>query len=227
MMKHIDSMKSLNPKAVAAVRDFLGAVPSLEVDSVDLEQRVGANLQIDGRVRFRHGGLCYGLLIEVKSNGAPRFARAAVYRLESCVAQLRRSSEANAGWRPIPMLVTPYLSPESRAICTDHKVAYLDLVGNAWLAFDTVYIERAVTQRPRSEARTLRSIFTPKAAAILRVLLRDPDRAWRVADLATQARASYGHVSPAGRPAANVARELSPPGRPVHHRIHPSPWKAA
>ena len=29
----------------------------------------------------------------------------------------------------------------------------------------------------------------------MRVLLGDPDRAWRVADLATQARASYGHVS--------------------------------
>lgn len=195
MLKYLNSMKSLEPLAVTAVRDFLEAVPSLEVDSVDLEQGIGADLRIDGRVRFRHGGLSYGLLIEVKSNGAPRFARAAVYQLESCVAQLRRSREGNAGWRPIPMLVTPYLSPESRAICTHHEVAYLDLVGNAWLAFDTVYIERAVAERPRSEARALRSIFTPKAAAILRVLLRDPDRAWRVADLATQARASYGHVS--------------------------------
>ncbi len=29
----------------------------------------------------------------------------------------------------------------------------------------------------------------------MRVLLRDPDRGWRVADLAAQANASYGHVS--------------------------------
>ena len=64
------------------------------------------------------------------------------------------------------MIVSPYLSPESRAICTDHDVAYLDLAGNARLAFDTVYIERTVADKPRSETRALRSIFTPKAEAI-------------------------------------------------------------
>ena len=75
------------------------------------------------------------------------------------------------------MLVSPYLSPKSRSICVDHDVAYLDLVGNAHLAFDHVYIDRAVADRPKSETRALRSIFSPKAAAILRALLRDPARA--------------------------------------------------
>ena len=93
------------------------------------------------------------------------------------------------------MLVSPYLSPESRSICMDHDVAYLDLVGNAHLAFDHVYINRAVADRPKSEMRALRSVFAPKAAAILRVLLRDPARAWRVADLGEAAKASLGHVS--------------------------------
>ena len=100
-----------------------------------------------------------------------------------------------AGQRLIPMLVSPYLSPESRAICIDHNVAYLDLFGNAHLAFDSVYIDRAVADKPKAESRVLRSIFNPKAAAILRVMLRDPDRAWRVTDLAEKANASLGHVS--------------------------------
>ena len=93
------------------------------------------------------------------------------------------------------MLVSPYLSPESRSICVDHDVAYLDLVGNAHLAFDHVYIDRAVVDRPKSETRALRSIFSPKAAAILRALLRDPARAWRVTELAEAANVSLGHVS--------------------------------
>ena len=95
----------------------------------------------------------------------------------------------------IPMLVSPYLSPESRSICSDHDVAYLDLFGNARLAFCNVYIDREVADRPKSETRALRSIFTPKASAILRALLRDLDRAWRVTDLAEAANASLGHVS--------------------------------
>ncbi len=93
------------------------------------------------------------------------------------------------------MLVSPYLSPESRSICLDHGIAYLDLVGNAHLAFDHVYIDRAVVDRPKSETRALKSIFAPKAAAILRALLREPTRTWRVAELAEAANVSLGHVS--------------------------------
>ena len=63
--------------------------------------------------------------------------------------------------------------PESRSICLDHNVAYLDLYGNAHLAFGPVYIERSIPDRPKSEVRAQRSLFTPKAGAILRVLLRD------------------------------------------------------
>ena len=68
------------------------------------------------------------------------------------------------------MLVSPYLSPESRAICRDHDVAHLDLEGNARWVFDGVYFDRSVSSRPKPETRALRSIFTPMAAAILRAL---------------------------------------------------------
>ena len=188
-------MKKGDIRAVDAVRDLLGDVPNVEVESVECERRVGSAYRVDALIGLRYPGGSYGLVVQVKSNGAPRYVRSGVHHLESCVARLRRSGEALGGRHLIPMLVSPYLSPESRAICTDHDVAYLDLVGNARLAFETVYIQRTVADKPRSETRALRSIFTPKAAAILRVLLCDPDRAWRVADLAAQANASYGHVS--------------------------------
>ena len=195
MLKIIDTVKPWEVRAVDAVRDLLLNVPSVHVESVEYERTIDGGYGMDGLVAFSHAGNNYGLVVEVKSNGAPRFVRSGVYRLESCVTRMRRSGEANAGRRLIPMLVSSYLSPESRAICLDHETAYLDLVGNARLAFDTVYIDRAVPERPVSETRALRSIFTPKAAAILRVLLREPGRAWRIADLAAHAHASYGHVS--------------------------------
>lgn len=53
----------------------------------------------------------------------------------------------------------------------------------------------SLADRPKSETRALRSIFAPKAAAILRVLLRDPGQPWRVTELAAAANASLGHVS--------------------------------
>ena len=182
------------------VRDLLGSVPPVEIESIEYESEVDA-YGVDGLIGLSCHGKSYALVVEVKSNGAPRFARSGVYQLESCVGRLSQSARANGARHMIPMFVSPYLSPESRAICTAHDVAYLDLVGNVRLAFDAVYIERAVADKPRSETRALRSIFTPKAAAILRVLLRDPDRVWRVAELAAKAKASYGHVS-------NVRRAL-------------------
>ena len=195
MLKIDDMVKELKPRAVGALRDLLGSVPGVEVESLEHERTISHDDGLDGLVGFACRGGTYALVVEVRPNGAPRFVRSGVYRLESCVARLRRSGEANAGRRLIPMLVSPYLPPKSRAICSDHDTAYLDLIGNARLAFGSVYIERAVAEKPVSETRALRSIFSPQAAAVLRVLLREPGRAWRVADLAAQAHASYGHVS--------------------------------
>ena len=150
---------------------------------------------LDAWIDFEHDEICYALLMEGKADGAPRFARSVIYQLESCIAHLHRSEHQDVTRQFIPMLVSSYLSPESRSICLDHNVAYLDFCGNAHLAFGNVHIERSVPDRPKSEARSLRSLFTPKAGAILRVLLRDPPRAWRVTDLAEAANASLGHVS--------------------------------
>ena len=195
MLKSWNTVKQLQERAVDAVGALIDDVPSVEVDALEHGRIAAHGSEIDELIGLRHAGNSYALVVEVKTNGAPRHVRSGVYRLESCVARMRASIERSGGRRLIPMLVSPYLSPESRAICTAHEVAYLDLVGNARIAFDAVYIERAVGEKPKLEARALRSLFSPKAAAILRVVLREPSRAWRVTELAAQAYASVGHVS--------------------------------
>ena len=197
MMKYIQALKYQENIAVEAVRDLLSQVPGLEIDSVhDYEEKSGRDYGIDLQIGFTHADVSYALIIKVIADGAPRFVRSAVYQLESCyLTHILQSRHADDSQRLIPMLVSPYLSPESRAICTDHNVAYLDLYGNAYLAFDNVCIARDVADKPKSESRAMRSIFTPKAAAVLRVMLRDPSQAWRVADLAKKTNVSLGHVS--------------------------------
>ena len=195
MVKSSERAHEVEIMAMDAVRVLLEHIPNIQIKTVRHEQNLASGYQLDARIDFDHGGIRYALLIEIKSNGAPRFARSAVYQLESYMAHLHRSDHQDITWQCIPILVSSYLSPESRSICLDHNVAYLDLYGNAHLAFGNVYIERSVADRPKSEPRALRSLFTPKAAAILRVLFHDPARAWRVTDLAEAANASLGHVS--------------------------------
>ena len=194
-MKYPEPLKLDESSAVGAVRNLVVQLPNVEIESVEHAHAIGDNYQIDGRVSLNHGGINYVLIIEMKSDGAPRHVRAGVYQLKGYVAHLSQSDRTASGRRWIPILVSRYLSPESRRICTDHDVAFLDLVGNAHLVFDNVYIDRAVAEKPKSETRALRSIFTPKAAAILRVMLRSSNRAWRVTELAEEANASLGHVS--------------------------------
>lgn len=194
-MKNIKSVKNHKTMAINTVHDLLSQVPGLKVVSEYHERLLGGDLRIDGWIEFEHDDATFALVIEVKSNGAPRFVRSAVYQLKGYLAHAHQSGYGDPGRRMIPMVVSSYLPPESRSICSDHDVAYLDLIGNTHLAFRNVYIDRAVAERPKSETRALRSIFTPRASAILRILLRDPKRAWRVADLAEAANASLGHVS--------------------------------
>lgn len=182
-------------RAVEAVSTLLSKIPILEITSVGREQRIGSNRVIDGVVYLDNDGRKVAIVIEVKSNGQPRYVRSAIYQLRDYVAHMNTAELGPNVQQIVPMLVAPYLSPEARAICDEYNVCYLDLYGNARLAFGNVFIERSVADKPKSETRSLRSIFSPKAAAILRLMLRNPNEAWRVTELAKRADASLGHVS--------------------------------
>ena len=195
MVKSLEMVKQFENAALDAVNCLLKRVSSIETATNGHDRHFASDSRLDARIDFGHGGIRHALLVKLKSNGEPRFARSAVHGLDSYMAHLHRSEHSNMDCQLVPMLVSSYLSPEARSICLDHDVAYLDLQGNAHLAFGNIYVERSVPGRPKSETRALRSLFTPKAGAILRVLLRDPARAWRVADLAEESNASLGHVS--------------------------------
>jgi hypothetical protein len=106
-----------------------------------------------------------------------------------------RNYVAHLGSNATPIFIAPYLSPEAQALCRESNVGFLDLEGNARLVFDGVFIERLVSGKPPVERRDLKSLFKPKSAQVLRVMLRDPRRTWRVTELAEIADVSLGHVS--------------------------------
>jgi hypothetical protein len=121
----------------------------------------------------------------VKSSGQPRFVRAALDQL----ARIERDQDS------VAMVIAPYLSEQSRALCREDGVGYLDFEGNALLSVGSVHIEREVASQPKAEKRALRSLFKPKSARILRRLLREPSRPWRVLDLVEATGVSAGHIS--------------------------------
>jgi len=177
--------------AEQVLRDCLGDVPFVdEVRHLEsredwpkpdliLEVRVPAGKQL--------------LVVEVKRSGQPRLARDAVN-------QLLRYLQVVPG--AYGVLVAPYISPESAGLCRREGVGYVDLAGNCYLAFGQIFIRKECRPNPFAQRRDLRSLYSPKAERVLRVLLSNPNRAWKTEALSTEARVSLGQV-------ANVKRLLA------------------
>ena len=77
-MKNLKVVKSLEDRALDAVRDLLGPVRGLQFEPVEHEPTVESIYQIDGLIQVTHAGGTYVLVVEVKRNGAP-----AIYVRES------------------------------------------------------------------------------------------------------------------------------------------------
>jgi hypothetical protein len=138
----------------------------------------------DLAVRFRLGDQERLVVVEVTSLGQPRQIRAAVTRLSDMRAQLPGA---------YPVAAAVYIGPQSARILKENNLGFVDLSGNCYLAFDHVLIEKEGKRNVRPSTRPLRSLFAPRATRVVRVLLTEPARAWRLEELAKAAEVSLGH----------------------------------
>lgn len=150
-------------------------------ETVDL--RIGSQVA-DLAIRLRFGEQEHVLVVEVSSLGQPRQIRAAVTRL----SEIRREMPA-----AYPVAAAVYIGPQSARILKDNGLGYVDLSGNCYLAFDHVLIEKEGKRNLRPSTRPLRSLFAPRATRVVRALLAEPARAWRLEELARAADVSLGH----------------------------------
>ena len=175
-------------EARQAVLSTLQRIPELSDIQVEPETWT-EKYRADLLVSFRKQNDRKTLLIEIKSSGQPREARAAV---NSLIALL--SSRSGTG-TTYGVFVTPYVSDASAEICKDNGIGYIDFVGNCWLHFDSIFMEiKGNPNRFRGKSE-LKSLFKPKTERILRTLLHEPGRQWLTTELAEAAIVSPGQVS--------------------------------
>jgi len=175
--------------AHAKLQQLLMSIPFLSMSSSASEPPpIAKGLRPDFVLSLFANGEPWQLIVECKSDGQPRHIRSAALQVKDYVRQI-----ANA--HTYPMVMAPFISPASAEICKEAGVGFADLAGNCHIAFDRVFIDRSVAENPYRKRRVQRSIFSPKSARILRLLLADPASVWRVAQLAEQAQVSLGQVS--------------------------------
>jgi len=184
----------LDERAEAALRKCLEEVPFIQVKRAKtptMQRAISPNLLL--KLKLSDGEQL--LIAEVKRSGQPKLAREAVNQL------LRYRQEFPDAYR---VFVAPYISPQAAEICSHEGVGYVDFAGNCRLSFQQVYILREGRPNPFSQKRGLRSLYSPKASRVLRVLLvsAGQNRHWKVEALAKEAEVSLGQVS-------NVKKRLS------------------
>lgn len=140
---------------------------------------------VDVLLRFMMGNEAKSLICEVRPVGEPRFVREALTRLRGLRERVPDS---------YPVVAAPYVSVQSAALIRQNGCGYLDLSGNCYLGFDNVLIEKEGKPNVGPTRRPLKALFAPRATRIVRGLLVEPDRTWRLEELARSVSASLGHV---------------------------------
>ena len=161
----------------ALVRRLAALLPGLQVKDIQREPRRRDGPVGDLRVRIRKGRLTKQIVIEAKIIGEPRFARQAIEELRAA-----RSGRGDV----YPVFASRYVTESARRLCREASVGYVDLLGNVYLEFDTVYIDRQVSGSGALERRAAKQILAPKATRVLRALLFSPRTPARISDLAEQ-----------------------------------------
>ena len=128
----------------------------------------------------------YSLFVEVKSLGQPRFARMAVNQLQAYT-----SSKRNV----YGIFGAVFLSAESRRICRENNIGYIDLAGNCFIKFNNIYLEIQGKPNLYPTTRPIKSLFAKKTTRAIRILLTYPNKMWTVLELAKKAKLSLGQTS--------------------------------
>lgn len=132
-----------------------------------------------------NGGFKYTLVFEIKSTGQPRFTRMAVNQLKEMVSK-------NSNYYGV--FASPFISEESRKICQENKIGFIDLGGNCFFKFDNVYLSIEGKPNLFPNTRPLKTLFYSKSSRALRVLLCNPRQNWFVKDLSKEADISIGQA---------------------------------
>jgi Transcriptional regulator, AbiEi antitoxin, Type IV TA system len=159
----IPNFADLETKAEQSLLTCLQNIPFLKILSIE---RSAIDTEADFLVHIDSAGEETSLAIEVKNNGQPRIARAAInhlYRLKSLLPKAH------------PVFIAPYISPETAALCRQENVSYLDLANNCHISFDRTYIHQEGYPNPFKQSRSLRS--------------------WKMQELASLAQVSLGQVA--------------------------------
>jgi len=164
------------------LKEILASIPSLRIEEENESEFQGGR-RPDIIFLTKNGVRSKYIIVEIKSSGEPRYVRSAIQQVKEYLSQFGDS---------YGIIGAPFISNDTAMICKQSGVGYIDTAGNCLINFNQIFIERKNYPNPKTEKRTLRSIFSRKTTRIIRVLLCNPKRLWKVQELAQESNVSLG-----------------------------------
>lgn len=165
--------------AVAILREQLNNLPV--VQDVSIRDRTANEFYMDLVLRHKEKAVIHAVILD----------RA----FPQVVAQTIENVGQENGYL---VIIAPYVSPVSAQLLQEHGAGYVDYSGNCVIRMDSVYIRDQGHPNRYAKENRARSVFAPSAhttSVILRTLLKDVSRVWRIQELATEVGCSIGLVS--------------------------------
>jgi len=136
--------------------------------------------------RAWYGDLHFELIIEVVAQSSLPVLKNKIFRLKEMAKEFDQA---------VPVLAAPYLSRQRQNMCRDKGIYFIDLSGNVFIKFKSLYVERIGLPNKFPEERKGRGPFSDKASLILRSILKDGGHLWGVRELAQRVHLDPGFVS--------------------------------
>jgi hypothetical protein len=144
--------------------------------------------KVDVALRLKIGEKKETILCEVLSQSFPKQIR------EKGLQLLEKNEQGKKGY---PVIIAPYISELGKEICKKIGVGFLDLSGNAYLDFNSFYLEVEGKPNKFKSLRRLSGLFNPKGERVLRFyLLQGKDESVQsYRQIAAEVSVSLGQVS--------------------------------
>jgi len=178
--------KELRQKLKKGLSDLLEGLQVLEIrEDVVLgtgQERLAADLVATVKI----GKTRRKLVFSLKQRGYPR-------DLEYGITTLRELLMHKPEF--VPVLAAPFISESGRAFVRQQGMNFVDLSGNAHVAFDNVLIRMTSPGNKFVSKKEGIDIFSDRASLVLRALIAKPDEFFTVRALAEDASISVGWAS--------------------------------
>ena len=177
-LKEVNIVKRQMIESVSVLKDLLGKVPMIEIIRITNQTDQSFTVTLKER-----GGGEIEIHVICLTRAVPRSVKEAIDQSDE---------------KAYRIITAPYISDASAKICETFGVGYCDLSGNCLIQTDSIYISIKGNPNRYPAVNHAKTIFKSSAkttSRILRKLMEDVSKYWKIKELAEEIGCSIGMVS--------------------------------